>query len=85
MKQSYEIKDRASDKLLWRLHMAKPEKAPRILLQYTALHRRHLATTMMINNQGEEIIPTNEEIEKFLNLKNTPKYVRKFVSAKLVE
>jgi hypothetical protein len=75
----YEIRDRASDELLWRFRSAFPEKAARILLQYAMLYRRHLDNTRMIDNQGEEITPTNEEIEKFLSLRSTPNYVRKFL------
>ena len=77
--KSYEIRDRASDKLLWRFHSAFPEKTPRFLLQYTTINRRHLANTMLLNELEEEITPTEEEINRYLNLTSTPKYVRKFL------
>jgi hypothetical protein len=76
---SYEIKDRATDKRLLRFMSYIPEQSTKTLLQYATFHRRHLANTMLIKEQEEEITPTEEEINRFLSLKKTPKHAKNFL------
>lgn len=75
----YEVRDRSTNVILWQFSSNQPtSKLVRVFLDWLKINRQHIANNIL-TSEGKEIEPTDEEIDYYLALTTTPKYVKKLL------